>query len=294
MRNNSGTVRPFVSRLGITTAVLLAAAVPAVALPAVASTPDVVTVASSDDASIFSNFTSTSDRTGSLVSRANGEREAVPAEAKKKAEPEVLGKRYTTARLNVRKTPSADAEILDVLEPGSKVKITIRTNAGYQQIIYQGETAWVTQGYLAKNKPAPAAAPAATSAAALAPAPVPQGPSTAPCPYGSYVEAGLNFNGDAVYRAVCNRYPDVTSYGGYRPGGGYHSTGQALDIMVSGARGWEVANWLVANSGQLGIREVIYSQQIWTAQRAGEGFRWMSDRGSITANHYDHVHVSVY
>jgi hypothetical protein len=40
--------------------------------------------------------------------------------------------------------------------------------------------------------------------------------------------------------------------------------------------------------------EVIYHQQIWTVQRSSEGWRSMSDRGSPTANHMDHVHVSVY
>ena len=32
----------------------------------------------------------------------------------------------------------------------------------------------------------------------------------------------------------------------------------------------------------------------WTVQRADDGWRWMEDRGSTTANHYDHVHVTVY
>jgi hypothetical protein len=40
--------------------------------------------------------------------------------------------------------------------------------------------------------------------------------------------------------------------------------------------------------------EVIYRQHIWTVQRSSEGWRPMSDRGSPTANHMDHVHVSVY
>jgi hypothetical protein len=39
---------------------------------------------------------------------------------------------------------------------------------------------------------------------------------------------------------------------------------------------------------------VIWSQHIWTVQRSSEGWRAMPDRGSTTANHYDHVHVSVY
>ena len=31
-----------------------------------------------------------------------------------------------------------------------------------------------------------------------------------------------------------------------------------------------------------------------SVQRGGEGWRGMSDRGSATANHYDHVHVSTF
>ncbi|MEP7157788.1 MAG: SH3 domain-containing protein, partial [Chloroflexota bacterium] len=37
-----------------------------------------------------------------------------------------------------------------------------------------------------------------------------------------------------------------------------------------------------------------WSQRIWSVQRSSEGWRPMADRGSTTANHYDHVHVSVY
>ena len=106
------------------------------------------------------------------------------------------------------------------------------------------------------------------------------------------MEGGLGANAIAVHRAVCARYPQVGAYGGYRPGGGNHSTGRALDIMISGSAGWDIANWLRANAGRLGISEIIYSQKIWTTQRAGDGWRGMSNRGSATANHYDHVHVT--
>ena len=44
---------------------------------------------------------------------------------------------------------------------------------------------------------------------------------------------------------------------------------------------------------ELGVIYVIYSQHIWSVERGGEGWRGMSDRGSTTPNHYDHVHVSV-
>ena len=63
--------------------------------------------------------------------------------------------------------------------------------------------------------------------------------------------------------------------------------------MVSGEAGWEIARWARANASSLGIIEVLYSQQIWTAQRSGDGWRSFSDRGSVSANHYNHVHISV-
>ena len=64
--------------------------------------------------------------------------------------------------------------------------------------------------------------------------------------------------------------------------------------MVSGATAWQVAEFLRANYSTFGINYVIHAQQIWSVDRSGEGWRYMEDRGSTTANHYDHVHVSVY
>ena len=49
-----------------------------------------------------------------------------------------------------------------------------------------------------------------------------------------------------------------------------------------------------AHYAELGVNYIIYSQQIWSVDRGGEGWRGMSDRGSTTANHYDHVHVTTY
>jgi hypothetical protein len=207
----------------------------------------------------------------------SAERGAVEA-AEVEAEPEVVGTRYTTAALNVRTKPKADTKVVTVLDPGTKVKITDEKKGDYRQILYKGDTYWVTAEYLSKSKPKPK----------------PAGPSMAPCPSGSGVESGLNSNAVAVHRAVCNAFPSVTSYGGVRGGGGAHGSGRALDIMVTGGTGDQVANYVRANAGALGVSEVIWEQKIWTVQRAGEGWRWMSDRGSATANHYDHVHVTVY
>ncbi|MFI0374436.1 hypothetical protein ACH35V_41815, partial [Actinomadura sp. 1N219] len=80
-----------------------------------------------------------------------------------------------------------------------------------------------------------------------------------------------------------------------------HAVGRACDFMEStggrmpspGARrhGDQVAAYAVANARRLGISYVIWRQQIWNVR--GGGWRPMADRGSLTQNHYDHVHVSV-
>jgi len=94
---------------------------------------------------------------------------------------------------------------------------------------------------------------------------------------------------------VCAEFPDVSSYGGVRSGSGEHSTGQALDIMVSSSSlGDAIAAWVRDNHDALGVSEILWSQQIWTVERSSDGWRWLEDRGSATANHYDHVHVTVY
>ena len=48
---------------------------------------------------------------------------------------------------------------------------------------------------------------------------------------------------------------------------------------------------LAANAAEFGIDHVIFEQKIWTPRNPT--WRPMADRGGITANHYDHVHVSV-
>jgi Sec-independent protein translocase protein TatA len=147
----------------------------------------------------------------------------------------------------------------------------------------------------AKATPKPTTAPApAPKAAAAAPA-APAGVSQAACASGSAVEAGLTKDAIRVHRAVCALFSGVTGWGGTRGSGDFHGTGQALDIMIPNSSvGQSIANYVRANAKALGVSEVIWSQHIWTVQRSGEGWRAMSDRGSPTANHYDHVHVSVY
>jgi hypothetical protein len=190
----------------------------------------------------------------------------------------VIGSRYTTAAVKLRKEPSKDAESVDIVDEAKKLKVTETVRKGYRLVVVDGKGRWVTDDYLSKKKPSGSA-----------------GISNASCGKSGGIESGLVSNGVKVYRAMCAAFPEVSSFGGRRGSNDFHGSGQAVDAMISdSAAGWRLADWLRANASKLGVSEVIYAQKIWTVQRSGEGWRGMSDRGSATANHYDHVHVSVY
>lgn len=84
----------------------------------------------------------------------------------------------------------------------------------------------------------------------------------------------------------------IASVGGWgtRPNATDHDDGLALDFMTR--NGAALAEYVRANARRLGVTYVIWSQHIWSVARSGEGWRLMEDRGSDTANHKDHVHVS--
>lgn len=86
----------------------------------------------------------------------------------------------------------------------------------------------------------------------------------------------------------------VRQIGGYRAGGGDHSAGLAIDVMVgrNKAVGDRVARWSQANAKALNIKYVIWYQRIWFPGKSANSWRAMGDRGGATANHLDHVHIS--
>jgi len=205
--------------------------------------------------------------------------------AAKSASPRATGLRYATTGVNVRTEPSVDGKVITVLSVGSKVSITSGTVRGWAAVLYDNQRRWVRSEYLSSKKPS-ISTPSATS----------NGSSNAACRSGSSVESGLTADAIRVHRAICARFPQVTAYHGVRADSlPYHPSGRALDAMISDSTvGWQIANYVRANASRLGASEVIYAQRIWTVQRSSEGWRFMSDRGSATANHYDHVHVTVY
>lgn len=113
------------------------------------------------------------------------------------------------------------------------------------------------------------------------------------CSVSSSIESGLTPGGRAAYRAVCAAFPEVKSYGGRRSDpGSDHNSGNAVDIMITGATGDRIKDYLIANRDKLNVKYVIWEQKIYASYTGWSG-RPMEDRGSTTANHYDHVHVSV-
>ncbi|MET0998413.1 MAG: SH3 domain-containing protein [Marmoricola sp.] len=190
--------------------------------------------------------------------------------------PVAKGKLWSTAPLDLRLEPREKARTAGLVKPGTRVAITGRRQGGYAEVIVNKTARWVTDDYLSKDK-----------------VPEAMAVSNAPCPDGSGIEGGLQPAAVRTYRAVCNAFPELSAYGG-QDGHGEHVNGQAIDFMVpSSSVGQRVADYLFAHRAEFDLFDIIWSQHIWTIERSGEGFRSMSDRGSATANHYDHVHIMV-
>jgi hypothetical protein len=194
---------------------------------------------------------------------------------------------WTTEALNLWSGPGEKSEKLGLIDALKQVAVTGRKQAGRTQVVIDGQSRWVTSDYLVQEKPKPEPEPKPKAKAE------PAGPSLGgACANGSTIDAGRASLYE-IHDAVCANWPQITSYGTWRSDG-EHGQGRAIDIMVSGDTGWAVAEFLRANYSALGIEYIIYSQKMWSVERSGEGWRAMSDRGSVTANHYDHVHVTVY
>ena len=77
-----------------------------------------------------------------------------------------------------------------------------------------------------------------------------------------------------------------------------HNTGMSVDFMVpvGSAKGDELSEYITKNMKELGVYYVIWEQRFYMPQHNiyGPANTWnlMPDRGGVTANHYDHVHVS--
>ena len=180
-------------------------------------------------------------------------------------EKKIEGLRYAVTPVEIHADAKTSSAVLAEVVSGDEVDITGKTNGKWAEIIHKGVPRWVEASSLATEMPL----------------------GTEPCPYGS--EKGLQPDTVKVLRAVCAKFPSITSYGGIA-GRGEHATGHSLDIMVSSDLGNEIAAFLQENRAELGVEYLIWEQRMLSSP--GGSWVAMENRGGTTANHYDHVHVN--
>ena len=111
--------------------------------------------------------------------------------------------------------------------------------------------------------------------------------------------AGLQPQTAAFKEEIANLF-GITSFSDYRPGdSGDHGKGLAIDFMVpeGSELGDKIAEYAIQNMASRGISYIIWKQRFYAPfdSKYGPANTWnpMPDRGSVTENHYDHVHVSM-
>ena len=183
-------------------------------------------------------------------------------------------------------------ETTTVAEPTTTVEETTTT-------VEETTTTEATTEAVTEAQSAPATYQAEPSQGASATYTAPAAPDYATIAATKSENAGLQPQTAAFKEEVAKLY-GITSFSGYRPGDpGDHGKGLAIDFMVpvSSALGDQVAEYAIQNMASRGINYIIWKQRFYAPydSKYGPAYTWnpMPDRGSITENHYDHVHVSM-
>ncbi|OFN82131.1 LysM domain-containing protein [Streptococcus sp. HMSC061D10] len=152
---------------------------------------------------------------------------------------------------------------------------------------------------VAETQPTPSTYQAEASQGSSATYAAPAAPDYASIAASKSENAGLQPQTAAFKEEVANLF-GITSFSGYRPGdSGDHGKGLAIDFMVpvSSALGDQIADYAIQNMASRGISYIIWKQRFYAPfdSKYGPAYTWnpMPDRGSVTENHYDHVHVSM-
>ena len=180
---------------------------------------------------------------------------------------------------------AVEATTMPVEEKGTE---TTATSSEAKEVAASSETTAAVSTYQPEEKKTVSttyAAPAAPDYAELAVA--------------KSENAGLQPQTAAFKEEIANLF-GITSFSGYRPGdSGDHGKGLAIDFMVpeSSELGDKIAEYAIQNMASRGISYIIWKQRFYAPfdSKYGPANTWnpMPDRGSVTENHYDHVHVSM-
>ena len=204
------------------------------------------------------------------------------------AEPTTTVEETTTVAeptTTVEETTTVAEPTTTVEEPTTTVEETTTTEA--------------TTEAVTEAQSAPATYKAEPSQGASATYTAPAAPDYATIAATKSENAGLQPQTAAFKEEVAKLY-GITSFSGYRPGDpGDHGKGLAIDFMVpvSSALGDQIADYAIQNMASRGINYIIWKQRFYAPydSKYGPAYTWnpMPDRGSVTENHYDHVHVSM-
>ena len=210
------------------------------------------------------------------------------------AEPTTTVEETTTAtepNTTVEETTTA-AEPTTTVEETTTVAETTTT-------VEETTTTEATTEAVTEAQSAPATYQAEPSQGASATYTAPAAPDYATIAATKSENAGLQPQTAAFKEEVAKLY-GITSFSGYRPGDpGDHGKGLAIDFMVpvSSALGDQIADYAIQNMASRGINYIIWKQRFYAPydSKYGPAYTWnpMPDRGSVTENHYDHVHVSM-
>ncbi|MFT3860772.1 SH3 domain-containing protein [Micropruina sp.] len=204
--------------------------------------------------------------------------------------PTSAGKRYVAVdEVNIRATSASDGKVVGSATEGTVLTITGKTASSRSEVIYNGERRWAYSSYLSKTQPS--ASSSTSDGGSLG--------STSLDRTNAYIHV--------IVREIRAEFPQIKTMYGWRMYSAYssdHPSGRALDIMIpkyktsSGiSLGNKIARYLQDNYKRLHVHYLIWRQRQWNVERNTNpttGWRKMSDRGGATANHMDHVHVSVY
>jgi hypothetical protein len=204
--------------------------------------------------------------------------------------------------LSASSAPASSAARQD-LQPLADLAASRGTRQAEESAAQQAQAA-ADQAVLDKQKAdAEAAAQAAAQSAAAssssaAPAPAPAaGTAVTEVAHITNSAGPVRPQTQAAANAVVSNVPgaDALTLGGTRasatdPDG--HPSGLALDYMVltDTALGNAIVAYHIAHWDELGVDYIIYRQRILMSPTGG--WQTMADRGSLTANHMDHVHVN--
>ena len=192
---------------------------------------------------------------------------------------------YATANLNIWHSATGSSHTGEIPK-GSEVAVTGTVQSGRAQIVHNGAIRWVTARYLSSSTPT--------------------GDGDRSGDGGSLNRGwskGLdqaNENVKRIVRYIWGNVPEIKTMYGVRPDPlPDHPSGRAVDIMIPNYRsnkelGNRLAAYFKENHSQFRVHYIIWDQKIWNITRDREGWRSMSGRGSDTANHKDHIHITVY